>query len=289
MKCLVIGGTRYFGKHLVHDLRKAGHDVTILTRGQTADEFGSEIEHLTGDRDDASSLTTCLAERSWDVVYDQIGYSPDAARMLCRALGDRAGRLIFTSSQSVYAPGADVKETQFDPHTKPVVWGKREDFTYAEAKRLSEAVYIQTADMPVTCVRIPIVLGTDDYTKRLHFHVDRVRDGVPIYFPAVESKISFISSTDAGRFLAWLSTQSLDGPINGCSPQPIALRDLMSLIEAVVHKKAVFADEANETNHSPFGIAADGYMNVDRAEHAGFVFTPLVDWLPALVRTLARS
>ena len=33
-KVLVIGGTRFFGKHLVEKLVQQGHDVTIATRGQ---------------------------------------------------------------------------------------------------------------------------------------------------------------------------------------------------------------------------------------------------------------
>lgn len=34
-KVLVLGGTRFFGKHLVETLLQDGHDVTIATRGIT--------------------------------------------------------------------------------------------------------------------------------------------------------------------------------------------------------------------------------------------------------------
>ena len=287
MKCLVIGGSRYFGRHLVRNLIQAGHSVTLLTRGTTDDGFGTAVDRLTGDRDDEQSLISCIGKRAWDVAYDQIGYSPNAAKMLCNALKGRAGRLIFTSSQSVYASGPDIKETVFDPLTKPLTWGGREDFDYPEAKRLAEAVYMQNAAMPVTCVRIPIVLGPDDYTKRLHFHVDHVRNDQPIFFPAIQSKISFIASTDAGRFLAWLGTQDLRGPVNACSQHPIVLKDLMTRIETTLNKKAVYADQATEANGSPFGIEADWYMNTDRARNAGFTFTTLSDWLPPLIHDLA--
>ena len=33
MKILVIGGTRYFGIHMVNKLLEQGHAVTIATRG----------------------------------------------------------------------------------------------------------------------------------------------------------------------------------------------------------------------------------------------------------------
>lgn len=37
MKILVIGGTRYFGIHMLNELLSAGHDVTIGTRGIALD------------------------------------------------------------------------------------------------------------------------------------------------------------------------------------------------------------------------------------------------------------
>lgn len=47
---LVIGGTRYFGKLLVQRLVRAGHRVTIATRGYAPDPFGSRIERVRVDR-----------------------------------------------------------------------------------------------------------------------------------------------------------------------------------------------------------------------------------------------
>lgn len=34
MNLLVIGGTRYFGIHMVNKLLEQGHDITIATRGK---------------------------------------------------------------------------------------------------------------------------------------------------------------------------------------------------------------------------------------------------------------
>ena len=45
-KVLVLGGTRFFGKHLVEVLLQAGHDVTIATRGVTEDSFGSAVKRI---------------------------------------------------------------------------------------------------------------------------------------------------------------------------------------------------------------------------------------------------
>ena len=39
MEILVIGGTRFFGIHMVNKLLENGHDVTIATRGKASDDY----------------------------------------------------------------------------------------------------------------------------------------------------------------------------------------------------------------------------------------------------------
>lgn len=39
MKILVIGGTRYFGIHMVNEFISKCHDVTIAIRGKASDIF----------------------------------------------------------------------------------------------------------------------------------------------------------------------------------------------------------------------------------------------------------
>ena len=39
MKILVLGGTRFFGIHMVKGLLDSGAEVTIATRGNVKDEF----------------------------------------------------------------------------------------------------------------------------------------------------------------------------------------------------------------------------------------------------------
>ena len=46
MKILVLGGTRFFGVHLVCALLEDGHEVTIATRGRTPDSFGSQVSRI---------------------------------------------------------------------------------------------------------------------------------------------------------------------------------------------------------------------------------------------------
>ena len=62
MNILVLGGTGFFGKHLVWELLHRGHEVTIATRGRTPDDFGDRVRRLIVDRTDARQMEQVFAE-----------------------------------------------------------------------------------------------------------------------------------------------------------------------------------------------------------------------------------
>lgn len=288
---LVLGGTRFFGKRLVKRLlQDEDTQVTILTRGQTEDDFGPQVTRLTADRSDAEALEAAVRGRHFDVVYDNICYSPDDADAAARIFADIAGRYILTSSLSVYDPKPELlSEDDFSPLTYPLRLGSREDFNYQEGKRLAETVLLTQSAFPVAAVRFPIVLGTDDYTRRLHFHIEHVIDGKPVGIPNPEAVISFIRSDEAADFLYWLGFSALTGPVNACSDGTIAIRDILAMIEAVTGKQAITPGETAEEHMSPFGIEESWYMDTTKARSAGFTFLSLTGWLPELVARLHAS
>ena len=50
VKLLILGGTRFLGRHLVTAARARGHEVTLFNRGQSG-HAPEGVESLTGDRD----------------------------------------------------------------------------------------------------------------------------------------------------------------------------------------------------------------------------------------------
>lgn len=60
MNVLVIGGNRFFGRHLVDLLLKEGIGVTLLNRGNLDDRFGEQIRRLKSDRQDPSALKEAI-------------------------------------------------------------------------------------------------------------------------------------------------------------------------------------------------------------------------------------
>jgi nucleoside-diphosphate-sugar epimerase len=180
-KTLVIGGNRYFGKRLVDRLIANGDDVTVLNRGKFPNPFSSNVKHLIADRTNELQLKNAVAGQTWDLIYDQCCYSATEAKFASEAFEGKTSRYIFTSTQSTYLDQKGVlTETDFDPFTAPYHLGFMSDFTYGDAKRYAESYFFQHAKFPVVAMRIPIVLGPDDYTGRLEFHIDRVKSDRPI-------------------------------------------------------------------------------------------------------------
>ncbi|WLR43395.1 NAD-dependent epimerase/dehydratase family protein [Bacillus carboniphilus] len=289
MKILVLGGTRFFGKRLVDLLIEEGHDVTIVTRGITADSFGKMVQRMKVDREDKIQLKQAIGDQKWDVVYDNICYSPQTALEACELFKGKVSHYIFTSSLSVYHSQKEkLTEQDFNPYTYPIEQGPKENFSYSEGKRLAEAVFYQQAEFPVSAVRFPIVLGTDDYTKRLHFHIDHVKEDLPIGVPNKDAVMSYIQSDEAAQFLQWLSKSRIEGPINACSNGELSLKEILTLIEREVGKTAIIQDETNKQNQSPFGAKENNVMANDKAKEAGFEFNDLHEWFPRLVGELAE-
>ncbi|SDO74293.1 hypothetical protein SAMN04487897_1216 [Paenibacillus sp. yr247] len=176
-------------------------DITIVTRGYTPDSFGNSVKRLQADRTDQVALRDVLGSSTFDVVYDNICYTPQEAEDAVLLFEGRTGKYIVTSSLSVYPFGeSPKKESDFDPYIYPLRESYPPKGDYAEGKRIVEAVMFKKSPFAVAAVRFPIVLGHDDYTRRLHFHVEHVQQGIPLGIPNLNARMSFISSDERPLF-----------------------------------------------------------------------------------------
>jgi len=281
---LVLGGTRFFGRELVELLIEEGNNVTIMTRGKSGNPFGDKVEHLIGNRSNKEELAKIVEGRTFDIVYDNICYSPNEAYAFCEVFNGKIGKLVFTSTLSTYEIDGNVKnEVDFDPYRYEIRLGNSEDFSYGEGKRQAEAVFFKYAKFPVVAVRFPIVMGENDYTRRLHFHVERVANGEPIGFLNMDAEMSFIQATEAAQFLKWAGLSEAEGPYNATANGKISLFDLIKLVEEATGKSAKISLVGNDEIRSPYAIPASWYMTNEKATNSGFQFTNLHDWLKPLI------
>ncbi|MFE4867891.1 NAD-dependent epimerase/dehydratase family protein [Streptomyces sp. NPDC056682] len=290
---LVIGGNRYFGKRLTAMLRAAGDRVTVLNRGSTPPPPG--VDHLVADRDDEASLTAALGTRTFDVVVDQVCYTPHQAAVARRVFTGRTARYVMTSTVEVYEyedSPEPVSEAVLDPRTVVVTpqlpWHEPEFVAeyYGEGKRQAEAVFAADPAFPYVSVRVAHVLGgADDFTGRLAHYADRVRTGAPIAVAVPNHSATYIHVDEIAEFLFWVTRQEFTGPVNAASHGPLSTEDIVAAVTAALgddHRPVRYQPvEVGEV--SPFSFARSYAMDTSRAASLGFTFSHTDDWLTRAV------
>jgi nucleoside-diphosphate-sugar epimerase len=228
-------------------------------------------------------------DRDWDAIVDFVAFDDRQAQAATDHFRG-AKRYLFISSQSVYDLGGPLREEDFDPSSVDLTMPEeaRDPATaYQEGKRRAEAAFA-TAQFPTVLVRFPFLLGPDDYSRRLEFHVERVKGGQPITVPDANARVSLIHAADACSFLEFALSAEFSGPINVASPDPVSLGGLIAMIEAETGKPAMAGDGSPESS-SPYGPPGDYFMATERARSIGFSARPIEDWLPALIREKAGA
>ena len=287
MKILVIGGNGFVGRRLslALDARPAV-ELHVLNRHGAVRGAARAVLHK-GNRND---LPSSGLDRDWDAVVDFVAFDDGQAQAAVDYFRG-AKRYIFISSQSVYDAGGPQREEDFDPSsvdlTMPAA-ARDPGSAYQEGKRRAEAAFAR-APFPTVLVRFPFLLGPDDYSRRLEFHIERVKGGQPIAIPELSARISLIHAADACSFLEFAVAAEFSGPINVASPDPVTLGGLIAMIEAETGKPAVIGDGGGPESQSPYGPPGDYFMATERARRAGFVARPATDWLPALIREKAAG
>ncbi|RVX46625.1 nucleoside-diphosphate-sugar epimerase [Nonomuraea polychroma] len=284
----VIGGNRYFGRRVIERLRDAGTDVTVINRGSSPAPEG--VRHLIADRDDEDGLREALADRSFDVVIDQVCYTPPQAAAARRVFAGRTRRYVMTSTIEVYSAldtNAPVTEDVIDLATLPVrmdlPWHEP-DFVeehYGAGKAQAEAVFAREPVFDFVSVRTGHVMGGADFTGRLDHYTTRIRDGLPVVVHREPRPSSFINSREIADFLVWTAESSFTGPVNACSHGPFDVTYLCDTLSAAAGAGPVTYTTGRDT--SPFSFDRAYAMDNGRAVRLGFVFSHTADWLPHVI------
>lgn len=286
-KILIIGGNRFFGKLLTSSLLETGNEVTLLTRGNNKDDFGSRVSRIKMDRKDLYKDHPLLRSKTWDIIYDQVCYDSFDAEGACHTFNGRTEKYVFTSTQLVYGPGESIPESTFDPINYNFPTPVTRNVNYGEAKRQAEATFYQMGNFLMSSVRFPMVLAVNDHQKIVHFHVEHILKGLPIYFPNMASKISLINSDDASKFLASLNDNFISGPVNCCPIDPIRIKDLIMIFESELKSKAILVDNAEHGDTSPVAIENSWYMDNSRLNEYNFMPSLIAEWLPKMTADIA--
>lgn len=288
MKLLVLGGTRFLGRHVVAAALGRGDHVTIFHRGRTEPALFPECEHVLGDR--ATDLAR-LDGRTWDAVVDTCGFVARVVGAAVRQLGPHVGQYVFVSSISVYkepvAVGADEAAplaTLDDPATEEMTGA-----TYGALKAACERAAEAALPGRVTSVRAGLLVGPWDYTDRFPYWVRRLVEGGDVLVPeAATQPLQLIDARDVADWILGAIERRATGPYNLTGPaEPLTFGRCLDAIQKALASSArripvaaAFLAEQKVTPWSELPLwvpDVDGFLSVSirRALEAGLTFRPL--------------
>jgi 2'-hydroxyisoflavone reductase len=304
MKVLIIGGTRFVGRHLVTAALDRDHEVTLFNRGRHSSE--TPVETIHGDR---NSDLAKLQGRRWDVVVDTCGMLPRQVRSAAETLSGSVDRYMFISSISAYAdlsaPGVDesaplatLSDEQLQKANEIGSSGEASAASYGEMYGGLKALCEQAAEdvMPnrVLTIRPGLIVGPYDYTDRFTYWVMRVARGGEVLAPGRPDRyVQFIDVRDLAEFIVSMMERKETGVYNVIGPTNVStMNDLLHESRNISHSDASFTWASEEFllrenvaawREMPFWLPEEAaprskgfmFVSVDKAIAAGLNFRPL--------------
>ena len=261
MRCLVVGGTGFLGGAITDALAAEGHEVAVLSRGETERILPEGVETIRADRHgDLGTLTG----RRFDWAFDTCAYEPGAVGRLLDALGPELARYVLISSLSAYGtfskpglteddPVPDATEEDFaaaravppDERASAFAYGR----SYGPLKRACEKAAIERLGERATALRVGLLVGAGDYTDRLTWWARRIdeargpRRRVPAPGPP-SRPVQLIDARDVALFALRCAEEGLGGVWN-VTGRPMPLSDLLNAVKCAAGSEAeiVWVDE----------------------------------------------
>ncbi|HEU4746612.1 MAG TPA: NAD-dependent epimerase/dehydratase family protein [Anaerolineales bacterium] len=291
MRILIIGGTRFLGRHLVEAALARSHEVTLFNRGKSNPDLFPQLETILGDREKDVDK---LKGRIWDAVIDVAGYFPRIVRLSAEVLEPNVSRYVFISSISVYDNFSKAGIDESDPV------GKIEDETveeitgetYGPLKALCEKAVQELYGERALIVRPGLIAGPHDPTDRFTYWPVRVARGGDVLAPQKpEAAIQVIDVRDLSDFIIKLIQDNASGIYNATGPDyELTIGKLLDVSKQVTGSDANFnwvsVEFLNQNKVEPWSdmpawVPDDeegvGFsrVNVAKAIDAGLTFRPL--------------
>jgi 2'-hydroxyisoflavone reductase len=293
MKLLLLGGTRFLGRHMVDAALARGHTVTTFTRGEHDDVLPESVERLRGNRD---GDLVALEGRRWDAVIDTSGYVPRVARAAAELLAGATDRYAFISSISAYrdfpaVAGIDERSPVGTLQDEAVEEVNGE--TYGPLKALCEREVERTFADRATLIRPGLIVGPYDPTNRFTYWPHRVAQGGEALAPRhPDLPAQFIDARDLSEWTVRMVEAGRAGTYNATGPdRALTMGKLLATAQEVSGSNATFTWVSDEfLTRSGVGAwmelplwapqaEAPGLatVNCQRAFQAGLTFRPLAE------------
>lgn len=295
MKILIIGGTKFLGRHLVEAALAQGHEITLFNRGKTNPHLFPAVEKLCGDRD---ANLNVLKGRRWDAAIDTCGYVSAQVRAMAGLLADAVGHYTFVSSISVYR---DFSNAGLDENAPVAILppgandGGNNGPHYGANKALCEHTAERVLPGRVLIIRPGIIVGPYDPTNRFTRWALRIAHGGEVLCPApAEAPLQVIDARDLSDWIVRIVEARQVGCFNATGPaSTLTFGQMLEQCKIASGSNAhfVWADEKFLLEHEikpasdlPLWIpkkerSHSGFFAMDcrRALKAGLTFRPLAE------------
>jgi 2'-hydroxyisoflavone reductase len=232
MKLLILGGTRFLGRHLAEQALAAGHEVSLLHRGQSNAGLFPQAKHLIADRNGDLSA---LQGGTWDACIDTSAYVPRHVRSVAALLAGRVGQYQLVSSISAYddcgyspqaGPHEDSPLARLADATVEAVTGQ----TYGGLKVLCEEAAQQAYGARCLVSRPGLIVGPHDPTGRFTWWPQRLLRGGTVLSPGdPATPVQFIDVRDAAAWMLLQAERGTAGVFNLVGPDtPLTIGGLLN-------------------------------------------------------------
>ena len=220
-RILLLGGTGFIGPWQVDRILSRGHELTLFNRGRSQPRMFQDrftgLENLIGDRD--GDLSALEGSRTWDVVIDNSGYTPDQVRATARLLVERTDQYVFISTQAAYMSrvenGIDESAAVGQADLPMEEWEG-----YGPMKALAEQELQSAFGDRCTIVRPGLVAGPGDRSDRFTYWCARMdRGGEVLAANTPLDPVQYIDVRDLAEFMVHLLEQETRGVYNVIGPE----------------------------------------------------------------------
>jgi 2'-hydroxyisoflavone reductase len=291
MRVLILGGTRFVGRHVAEAALDRGHELTLFNRGLTNPHAFPEAEHVRGDRHQGDLAE--VADREFEAIIDSSAYFPTEVEAAAR-LGAHASHYTLISSLSVYrdpvAPGTDENAPvwELEPPIPDKVTSAE---TYGGLKVMCERAAHRLFPDRALAVRAGVVVGPHDHTERFTYWPRRIAEGGRVLAAEPDQPVQFIDARDLADWVLDAAERRLTGTFNATGPsRSLTMDDLLAACRAATGGDAtpVWAGDRFLLDHGfepfedlPFWLPSSlaGFCAIDTsaAQAAGLRFRPLAE------------
>lgn len=295
MKILLLGGTRFLGRHLATEALLRGHELTLFNRGLSDPALFDGVETRLGDR---NGDLDALRDGEWDVCIDSSGQAPHQVEGTAELLAGGVGRYLFVSSMSVYADRDHAPLTEGDRLATvddEVELRSLVPDTYGARKAACEASVRDHFGDRALVLRPGLLAGPHDDSGRFDYWLRRAGAGGELIAPGpAHDPVQFLDARDLAVFALDLLEREVGGTLNVAGPEGVVtfedvVRGAVNATGSVA--RVTWVDPSFLLEHAvepwtelPLWIPEDGPrglhgLDTSAAQALGFEPRPLADTL----------